>query len=312
MAPLRISIIIVTRNEAKNIDRCLDGVCRQQGEWEKEVVLVDSSSEDGTPERARQYGAKVHVIPRHEFHHSITRNLGATLSAGDYLVYLGGDAWPAHEHWLERLMAPLSESERIAACYGRHLPKPECDPINRFRLSWNYGPDRLDKCLARASDLGHRLCFFSTVNCVIRRRVWDQFRFPEDVSIFEDATFARKVINAGFTTCYIPEAEVVHSHNLRAMQIFHRYRDVGYIYSQYAIANRREKSYGSEGVSYLKAGFQQIRTEAGLGWAGRFIIHTAFGYFGLVWGRLLWRWDGWTNAVPNKDWRIKGDSVHPR
>jgi glycosyltransferase involved in cell wall biosynthesis len=50
----KISVTIITKNEAENIRDCLDSV-----RWADEVVVVDSGSTDGTLEIARQWGARV-------------------------------------------------------------------------------------------------------------------------------------------------------------------------------------------------------------------------------------------------------------
>jgi len=51
---LPVTVIIPTRNEARNLHRCLESV-REAGE----VYVVDSNSTDETPEIARIFGAKV-------------------------------------------------------------------------------------------------------------------------------------------------------------------------------------------------------------------------------------------------------------
>src|ERR1700756_4704858 len=51
---LPVSVIVATRNEEKNLPRCLDSL-RDVGE----IYVIDSGSTDATPEIARSYGAKV-------------------------------------------------------------------------------------------------------------------------------------------------------------------------------------------------------------------------------------------------------------
>ncbi len=51
---LPVSVIVATRNEKKNLPRCLEAL-REVGE----VVVIDSGSTDATVEIARSYGAKV-------------------------------------------------------------------------------------------------------------------------------------------------------------------------------------------------------------------------------------------------------------
>jgi glycosyltransferase involved in cell wall biosynthesis len=50
----KISAIIITYNEEKNIRRCLSSI-----EWVDEIVVIDSKSEDGTVSLAQEYTSKV-------------------------------------------------------------------------------------------------------------------------------------------------------------------------------------------------------------------------------------------------------------
>lgn len=52
---LPISVVIATKNEACNIEECLESVL-----WADQVCLVDSQSTDGTVEIAESYNAEVH------------------------------------------------------------------------------------------------------------------------------------------------------------------------------------------------------------------------------------------------------------
>ncbi|MFQ5772314.1 MAG: glycosyltransferase family 2 protein [bacterium] len=52
-----ISVIIITRNEEANIERCLNSV-----NWADEIVVVDSGSSDRTVEIARRFTDKVFVV----------------------------------------------------------------------------------------------------------------------------------------------------------------------------------------------------------------------------------------------------------
>lgn len=51
---LPITVIVAVRNEAANLERCLQSLTAMQ-----QVVVVDSGSTDGTPEIARRLGARV-------------------------------------------------------------------------------------------------------------------------------------------------------------------------------------------------------------------------------------------------------------
>jgi glycosyltransferase involved in cell wall biosynthesis len=54
--PLTLSVAIITKNEEENLPRTLASV-----RWADEIVVVDDSSTDRTPEIAREFGAKFFV-----------------------------------------------------------------------------------------------------------------------------------------------------------------------------------------------------------------------------------------------------------
>ena len=57
-AVLPLSVIIITKNEARHIAECLQSVS-----FASEIIVFDSGSTDGTIEIARQHGAVVHQSP---------------------------------------------------------------------------------------------------------------------------------------------------------------------------------------------------------------------------------------------------------
>ncbi len=53
-----LSVVMITKNEAGRIARCLDSVS-----FADEIILLDGASEDDTVEQARRFGARVEVDP---------------------------------------------------------------------------------------------------------------------------------------------------------------------------------------------------------------------------------------------------------
>ena len=56
MAQAPISLVVITLNEAQNIERCLKSV-----PWASDIVVLDSGSTDDTVARAKKLGARVFV-----------------------------------------------------------------------------------------------------------------------------------------------------------------------------------------------------------------------------------------------------------
>jgi len=279
------SIIIPTKNEATNIGPCLDQVYAQRVDFSFEVLVIDSGSQDGTIDIVKQYPARLLQIAPGEFHHARTRNLGGRASAGTYLVLLSGDAIPADEGWLSALVSNFQEPG-VAAVYGRQLAKRDAKPERAFFMQHRYGTQRLVKS-ANGSTAGKYLLYqFSNVNAAIRRDVWEQTPFPEDINAYEDFSFAIQVIKRGHKIVYEPHAAVFHSHNYSLMKSFQQYFDNGVVYQRRNVwAGQQGNGMRSDGLSYLRKELQYL-IEGGHGLRVPYVLcYEAARYVGIVLGR---------------------------
>jgi glycosyltransferase involved in cell wall biosynthesis len=80
----KVSAVIITFNEERNIERCLESV-----RWADEIVVVDSFSKDRTVALARKYTDKIY---QHEYPGS-TRQMvrGIQYSDGDWILFVDAD-----------------------------------------------------------------------------------------------------------------------------------------------------------------------------------------------------------------------------
>jgi glycosyltransferase involved in cell wall biosynthesis len=58
----KVSVVIPTLNASPEFEELLEKASVQEGDFEHEVIVVDSGSTDGTVKLARRYGARVHQI----------------------------------------------------------------------------------------------------------------------------------------------------------------------------------------------------------------------------------------------------------
>jgi glycosyltransferase involved in cell wall biosynthesis len=82
----RLSVLVLTRDEEKNLPRCLASV-----RWAEQIVVVDSFSTDRTPDIARAHGAE---LVRHPFEsYARQRNWALETLAwrGDWILILDAD-----------------------------------------------------------------------------------------------------------------------------------------------------------------------------------------------------------------------------
>ena len=248
-----ISVVIPVKDGGDDLVRCLDAIARQQVGDEVEVVVVDSGSTDGSVEVAREHGARVHEIPPEEFNHGATRNLGAELARGDVLVFISQDAEPLGEEWLARLVAPLSDDDRIGGAYGRQLAREDAVPPERYFLDFLYGPSPRTQQVADASQISMESTLFSNANSAMRRELWDRFRFADDIIMSEDQDWSRRVLLAGWWIAYEPDAVVRHSHPYTIGSAFRRFFDSGVSADRaYLAAERSNRALRSAALRYLR------------------------------------------------------------
>ena len=99
-----MSVIIPTHNEAQAIERVLADL---PSDLATEVIVVDSNSNDGTPEIAARMGARVVQEPRRGYGRACLTGL-ATANSPDVVVFLDGD-YSDRPSELPILLAPITE-----------------------------------------------------------------------------------------------------------------------------------------------------------------------------------------------------------
>ena len=101
---MRVSVIIPTHNEAQSIGRVLADL---PSDLTTEVIVVDSNSNDGTPEIAARSGARVIQEPRRGYGQACLTGM-AEANAADIVVFLDGD-YSDRPSELPILLAPIIE-----------------------------------------------------------------------------------------------------------------------------------------------------------------------------------------------------------
>jgi glycosyltransferase involved in cell wall biosynthesis len=101
---VRVSVIIPTHNEAQSIGRVLADL---PSDLTTEVIVVDSNSNDGTPEIAARSGARVIQEPRRGYGQACLTGM-AEANAADIVVFLDGD-YSDRPSELPILLAPIIE-----------------------------------------------------------------------------------------------------------------------------------------------------------------------------------------------------------
>ena len=217
--------MIPTFQAGPGFDGLLGRLFSQKTDFGYEVLVVDSGSTDGTVELAGRHGASVHRIAPGEFDHGATRNLGASLSAGRYVVFLVQDALPIDDNWLAAMVENLEADETVAGVYGRQIPRSDSGPLTRAlmrdwptsarerREQFAGGPESY---AAMPPATRRSLAVFDNVSSCVRRSVWEHIPF-EKTRFGEDLRWGKAAVEAGHKLVYEPHSAVLHSHERGAL-----------------------------------------------------------------------------------------------
>lgn len=234
---LSVSIILPTYNGANTLPGLLESLQRQTYPV-LELIVVDSSSSDGSIEILKKYAReglqlRLKQIDLVEFSHSHTRNLAAGLAKGEILVFLVQDAKPADVNWLGNLVSPFKDSD-VACAFSRQEARANANPLikgdiercfNSFKSPGLFvtRQNRFEK----PDDYAKRpewFWFNSDVSSAVRSSVFNKIQF-KPVPYAEDQILGKDLIEAGYTKIYVDNSIVIHSHQYSLIQQFKRQFD---------------------------------------------------------------------------------------
>lgn len=209
----RVSIVIRCYNEVDHIGGVVKGV-KDQSMTDVEVIAVDSGSTDGTLDLLVDQEVKLVHISKDQFSFGRSLNMGCAAARGELLVFLSAHCYPAERDWLSHLVAGF-EDPGVAAVYGRQRGV-DGSAFSEHQILKRWFPDE-------SSDR-QDTPFLNNANCAIRRSVWEEFPYDEDLPGLEDVAWANEVMAAGWAISYRADATVFHVHHETRTQTRNRYQ----------------------------------------------------------------------------------------
>ncbi len=269
---LKLSVIIPTWQASTYLPKLIPAL-RQQSMPPHEIIIIDSSSPDGTAEVAAELGCVVLSIPQSAFNHGATRNQAARSATGEVLVFMTQDASPVDESFLEHLVQPIIR-ENAAATYARQVAPDTANPLEQFARGFNYPPTPHTKTLNDLERMGVKTYFFSDVaSAVDSVTFWEVEGYPDWVIVNEDMVLCGKLLHAGHTIAYQAGAAVYHAHNYSLVKLFRRYFDIGVFMTQAQDILVGAKS-GGAGLRFAKAQIQHLWEHNARWWIPRSLVET--------------------------------------
>jgi len=233
----KASIVIPTYNGGQMLRTVLEAVEAQQTPWDFQCLIIDSGSNDQTLEICKEFVGRIkaldiYTIPKEDFQHGYTRNVGVDLSRSEFVAFVTQDSIPANEKWLYNLVNALTSTPNAAGAFGRHIAHDDADPYTIEELKNHFkGFDQFPVTMSLTTDKqkiiedveGWRkiLHFYSDNNSCLRKSIWKELPLP-CVPYGEDQLWADMLIRNGYEKLYVKDAVVKHSHNYDSIETFER------------------------------------------------------------------------------------------
>lgn len=245
-----IACIVPTFNGKEELIRLFRSLQTQSAQFD--VLIVDSSSRDGTLEVALDYAREVVVIPTADFNHGGTRQLMVEKFPDyEFYVFITQDAVLEGVDAVKNLVAALDDPDVGASC-GRQLPHDNANFFAAHARIFNYPGHIRVRGKEDIGSVGIKATFISNSFSAYRRKALLKVGgFPHDVILAEDMYVAAKMIMDGWKIAYVGNALCKHSHNYTVAQEFRRYFDTGVFHAQQPWIMKEFGGAGGEGKRFF-------------------------------------------------------------
>jgi glycosyltransferase involved in cell wall biosynthesis len=116
----KLSVTIITKNEERNIRRCLESV-----KWADEIIVLDSGSQDKTEEICREYTSKVYPVEWLGF--GKTKQKAVEMASHEWILSIDADE-ELTPQLIEAIQKKISESDK---CDGYEIKR-----ISQYLGKW--------------------------------------------------------------------------------------------------------------------------------------------------------------------------------
>jgi glycosyltransferase involved in cell wall biosynthesis len=194
-----ISVIIAACDDRQNLLRCLQSLREQtQPSDQREVIVVDDGSTDGTSEVVFEHFPEVRLFRQENGGPDAARNTGVRMARGKILAFIDSDC-TAPPGWLEALQKSL-ETQEYAIVGGPILhPGPF---LARIIGVSDFG-EFLD-------DLPKTVKTIPTCNMGVRSALMGRHSFETRWKMLGDVFFSHQLVQGGERLAYDPEVWVYH------------------------------------------------------------------------------------------------------
>jgi rhamnosyltransferase len=254
-----IGCIFITHNAKHHLKHCLEPLLRSP--LKPRILVVNSSSSDGTVELARELGVETLVVPRASFNHGATREQARKHLGTEIVVMMTPDAYMVGPDALEKLVEPIL-SRKASIAYARQIPHKGAEFFETFPRYFNYPPEGHVRGLEDCATYGTYTFFCSNSCAAYDNRALDIIGGFDALLLGEDTVAVAKLLRCGHKIAYVAESLVHHSHSYSLLEEFRRSFDTGLARKGYRDLIAAPGTDTDRGKEYVRAMTQELLKNA--------------------------------------------------
>jgi glycosyltransferase involved in cell wall biosynthesis len=196
-------VVVPVYNGADTIGACLDSLLGLSYPRDRlELLVVDNRSRDGTANVLRRYGDRIARLEESTRGPAAARNAGLRAARGDVVAFTDADC-TVDPDWLGSIVAPL-EDAGVGIAGGTIRASPPAGNVERFGEVIHDHRQAIEV---------FEPPYAITMNWASRRSVLQELGgFDERFRRGEDVDLSYRMVQAGYTLAFAPDAVVYH-HN---------------------------------------------------------------------------------------------------
>ncbi len=183
----------------------IQGYLRQNYK-DKEIIVIDNASDDGTPEMMKTEFPDIRYMWLPDNFDIRSINIGIEMSSGDVIWRTDSDSHPESPDAFEKAVEIFKKNPDI------HIISTENIEVRQNYTPWDWYPYKVDKI--NVPEKGYKANFFPGTGAAIRREVYDKIGGFWEFG-FEELDFCTRAIAAGFNVRYFPNIRTLHYASLR-------------------------------------------------------------------------------------------------
>jgi len=159
-------------------------------------------------------GADVIHLNKEDFSFGRALNLGCEFATGEILLFASAHVYPVFTDWISKMVS-IFEKQDVGLVYGKQIGN-ENSQFSEIQIFSKWFPDE--------NNLDQANPFCNNANCAIRKCIWLEQPYDEQLTGLEDLAWADQILKKGYKISYLADATIVHVHEETPLAIRNRYR----------------------------------------------------------------------------------------